>query len=186
MSIMWGIEIAQLYMWLLSLIARLWPLRQAKFHTLGWPNVRAPQPILVLCWLEKISAESNEQQQQQQNRMKNWFKGRNNNSNFICCAKSTTAATSICHNRYWQWKKKYVSRNRTKKKYNEIYLDTPTKYELMPTTTTTKSDIATVIFALTFIYDRAREREKQKNKQTFVVTHMHIIIMMKPYVQWIL
>lgn len=84
MSIMWGIEIAQLYMWLLLLIARLWPLRQAKFHTLGWPNVLAPQPILVLCWLEKISAESNEQQQQQQNRMKNWFKGRNNNSNMLC------------------------------------------------------------------------------------------------------
>lgn len=85
MSIMWGIEIAQLYMWLLLLIARLWPLRQAKFHTLGWPNVRASQPILVLCWLEKISAESNEQQQQQQqNRMKNWFKGRNNNSNMLC------------------------------------------------------------------------------------------------------
>lgn len=75
-------------------------------------------------------------------------------------------ATTVIDNE----KKKYVSRNRTKKKYNEIYLDTPTKYELMPTTTTTKSDIATVIFALTFIYDRVREREKKINKRLLLRT----------------
>lgn len=72
-------------------------------------------------------------------------------------------ATTVIDNE----KKKYVSRNRTKKKYNEIYLDTPTKYELMPTT---KSDIATVIFALTFIYDRVRERNKKINKRLLLRT----------------